>query len=134
MRALESVAHPVRLRIVRRLADGALLAPSGLAQLLGAALARAGPDREQLRGTWRDWGRYLSGRPGRHDVATKLAEVLDHLGIGVQLTGATVELRNCPCRTIAPDRPGLLACLTEGVVDGVLAACQAGQSIGAAAH
>src|SRR5215213_7378242 len=112
MRALESVAHPVRLRIVQRLAelgpaslaeladaagvhentarthvaaleaggliaaerrpldrpgrpgvnyrlaDETVLAPSGVARLLGAALARAGPDSEQLRGTGRDWGRY----------------------------------------------------------------------------
>src|SRR5215208_442281 len=103
MRALESVAHPIRLSVIRRLADGgpasltelaaaagvhentvrshvavletggvivseprpldrpgrpgvnyrladeALLAPSGLAQLLGAALARSGPRPEQLR-------------------------------------------------------------------------------------
>ena len=188
MRALESVAHPARLAIVRRLAesgpasltelaeaagvhentarghlaaleaggliaseprpldrpgrpgvsyrlaDEALLAPSGLAQLLGAALARSGPRPEQLRGTGRDWGRYLSGRPGSHDAARKLPEVMDQLGFNARLARGAVELRGCPCKAVAPEQPELVACLAEGVVDGVLAACQAAQRIAKATH
>jgi len=126
--------RPGRPGVNYRLADQTVLAPSGLALLLGAALARAGPRPEELRRTGHDWGRYLSGRPGRHDPAEKLPEVLDQLALRGELVDDAVELRHCPCKAIAPQRPELLACLAEGVIDGVLAACEIGRAVAGAAH
>jgi predicted ArsR family transcriptional regulator len=46
--------RPGRPGVNYRLADQTVLAPSGLALLLGAALARAGPRPEELRRTGHD--------------------------------------------------------------------------------
>src|SRR3954452_7668566 len=133
MGVLDAVADPVRLRMVRHLADGdsatlseladvagvhlntvrahvaalekadvlqsAQKAASGpgrpaaeyrlvegwglsstdfleLAGLLASAVVRNKPDEAALRATGADWGRYLVGRPGRHDVAVEMPRAL----------------------------------------------------------
>lgn len=188
MRALDAVAHPIRLRIVRHLSDSgpaslteladaagvhentarahitaleegglvtaerrpldrpgrpgvnyrlvetAVMAPTPLAQLLGAALDRAGPDAEELRETGRDWGRYLVGRPEAYDITTKLPEVLEQIGFRGRVLEDAVELSACPCSGILSGRPGLVCCLAEGVIDGALAASGSPQRIGDAHH
>jgi predicted ArsR family transcriptional regulator len=126
--------RPGRPRVSYRLADALVLAPSTLTQLLGAALARTGPADGELRATGRDWGRYLAGRPGRHDLAQKIPEVLAELGWDAHLDGQAVELRNCPCKSVASDQPRLLCLLGEGVVDGTVAACGAAMRIERAVH
>jgi predicted ArsR family transcriptional regulator len=126
--------RPGRPGVNYRLADETLLAPSALAQLLGAALARAGASSDELRRTGRDWGRYLSGRPGRHDIAIKLPEVLAQLGFSCEVTSDRVELRNCPCKALVPQQPALIAALADGIVEGVLEACESDRGVSAAAH
>jgi predicted ArsR family transcriptional regulator len=188
MRALDAVAHPVRLRIVQHLADsgpasltelahaagvhentarshvtaleeGGLIsserrpldrpgrpginyrlvdtvamAPSQLGQLLGAALDRAGPSKEELRETGRDWGRYLVGRPESHDITSKLPEVLEQIGFRARVRDDVVELSGCPCAGILPGHPGLVCCLADGVIDGALAASGSSKRVGRAEH
>jgi predicted ArsR family transcriptional regulator len=188
MHALDAVAHPVRLRIIRHLADAGpaslgelakaagvhentarthvaaleqgglvtserrpldrpgrpgvnyrlvdeqLPAPSQLAQLLGAALDRAGPHVDDLRAVGRDWGRYLAGRPDGYDVEKKVPEVLEQVGFTARVRDGAVELSGCPCPSVLPGRPGLVCCLGEGVIEGVLDASGAPQRIGTAEH
>lgn len=177
MPSLDAIADPVRLRIVRHLADhpGASLpdlaeaadvhlntarphaaaleaagvierqaaAPAGrgrprlgyrlragwspptsdfrgLAELLAAAVLRVGADAGELRAVGREWGRFLQGRPGGHDVHADLPEALGRLGFDAEVDGTTVELRTCPCPLVLPDRPELVCGLAASVVDGVL--------------
>jgi predicted ArsR family transcriptional regulator len=126
--------RPGRPGINYRLVDTAAMAPSQLAQLLGAALDRAGPSREELRETGRDWGRYLVGRPESHDITSKLPEVLEQIGFRGRVRDNAVELTGCPCAGILSSHPGLVCCLAEGVIDGALAASGSPQRVGAADH
>jgi predicted ArsR family transcriptional regulator len=126
--------RPGRPGVNYRLVDGYLIAPTPLAQLLAAALDRAGPDAEQLRATGRDWGRYLAGQPGSHDVETKLPEVLEQVGYGCSVEGDVVELSGCPCKSVLPAQPRLICCLAEGVVDGALASTSSERRVASAEH
>ena len=126
--------RPGRPGVNYRLADDRLPAPSQLAQLLGAALDRSGPRSDDLRATGREWGRYLAGRPGAHDVEAKLPEVMEQFGYQARVRGGAVELSGCPCATVVPGHPELVCCLAEGVVDGVLETAGGGERIGAAEH
>src|SRR4051812_23298055 len=89
----------------------------GLAELLAAALGRAGLPPEQLHEVGREWGRYLAGRPGRYDPRDRLPEILHRLGYDVSVSGDEVRLTGCPCPLIAPDRPRMICGLATGVVD-----------------
>lgn len=126
--------RPGRPGINYRLVDTAAMAPSQLAQLLGAALDRAGPSHEELRETGRDWGRYLVGRPESHDITSKLPEVLEQIGFTGRVRDEAVELSGCPCAGILSSHPGLVCCLAEGVIDGALAASGSPKRVGAAQH
>jgi DNA-binding transcriptional ArsR family regulator len=75
--------RPGRPGVNYRLVNAHLVAPTQLAQLLGVALDRAGPSDDELRATGRDWGRYLAGRPGPHEIKTKIPEVLEQIGLPV---------------------------------------------------
>jgi predicted ArsR family transcriptional regulator len=191
MTRLDAVADPLRLRIVRRLADapGATLpelaaasgvhlntvrphvvaleeagvvtrepeAPGGrgrprltyrlagdwtppttdflgLAELLAATLVRSEPSTDDLRAVGLEWGRWLLGRPGRHDLAVDLPLALERLGFHAQVRGSTLELSACPCSLVLPDRPELLCELAAAVVDGLLAGSGSGLSVGRRAH
>jgi predicted ArsR family transcriptional regulator len=108
-----------------RLADGWGLSSTDfleLAGLLAAALVRTHPDAEALRATGADWGRYLVGRPGRHDVATQVPRALERLGFHADVAGETVHISGCPCAVVSPDHPEVVCALATGLVDGVLAA------------
>src|SRR5437763_4930050 len=51
----------------------------GLAELLAAAVARAGADRDEMRAIGLEWGRWLLGRPGEHSVQRDLPLALESL-------------------------------------------------------
>jgi predicted ArsR family transcriptional regulator len=94
----------------------------GIAELLAAALGRVGLDADALRAVGEEWGRYLMGRPGSYEVETELPRVLGRLGFDASVSGGKVHLTRCPCSTVAPDQPEIMCMLTEGVVEGALAA------------
>lgn len=100
----------------------------GVAELLAAALGRAGLGPEALRTVGEEWGRYLVGRPGSYDLASKLPRVLGRLGFDASVTGGRIQLSRCPCSTVAPDRPELMCLLAEGVIEGALAAAGTGRT------
>ena len=106
----------------------------GLAELLAAVIGRTGVTAEQLRDVGREWGRYLTGRPGVYDVEHRIPEVLRRLGFDAQVVGDRVELAGCPCPVVAPDRPELLCDLSTGVLMGVLDATGSGRTIGDEQH
>lgn len=93
-----------------------------MAELLAAALARAGVDEEQLRRIGADWGRYLSGRPGAQDPLSQLPEVLARFGYRTEADAGGVHLERCLCPLVSPDAPLNICMLVEGVIEGVLAA------------
>jgi predicted ArsR family transcriptional regulator len=92
----------------------------GLAELLAAAVLRTGPDAEELRALGQEWGRFLQGRPGGHDLHADLPHALAQLGFDARVDGRTLELRSCPCPLVLPDRPELVCGLAASVVEGVL--------------
>jgi predicted ArsR family transcriptional regulator len=94
----------------------------GVAELLAVALERAGLHPDQRRAVGGEWGRYLLGRPGSHDIDAELPRVLGELGYQARVEDGRLELAGCPCPTVAPDRPDLMCLLAEGVVEGALAA------------
>jgi predicted ArsR family transcriptional regulator len=106
----------------------------GLAELLAAALGRAGLPPAALREVGREWGRYLAGRPGRYDPRERLPEILHRLGHDVSIEGEDVRLTGCPCPLIAPDRPGMICELATGVIDGALGAAGSSLRTGPRAH
>lgn len=93
----------------------------GLAEVLGAALLRAGQGAAEMRAVGLEWGRYLLGRPGAHDVDRDLPRALELLGFQVSLNRFTLRLSACPCPIVLPQRPQLLCELAVAVADGVLA-------------
>lgn len=106
----------------------------GLAELLAAAIGRAGMSPAQLRDIGRDWGRYLAGRPGRYDPRRRVPEILGRLGFEATVDDDCVRLIGCPCSTIAPDRPELICDLATGVLDGVLGASGSAHRVGEGSH
>src|SRR3954451_12337485 len=123
--AQKAATGPGRPAAEYRLADGWGLSSTDfleLAGLLAAALVRNAPDAEALRATGADWGRYLVGRPGRHDVATELPHALERLGFHAAVDGELVRISGCPCAVVAPDHPEIVCALATGLVEGILAA------------
>src|SRR4051794_16784334 len=107
-----------------RLASGWTLPTSdfrGLAELLAVVLVRQGADRQDMRAVGLEWGRYLLGRPGDHELERELPLALESLGFSVRLDDSTLALSSCPCSLVLPDRPELVCELAVAVVDGVLA-------------
>jgi predicted ArsR family transcriptional regulator len=97
----------------------------GVAELLAAALMRAGLNSDQLRAVGNEWGRYLLGRPGSYDIHSALPRVLGDLGYEASIEKNRLQLARCPCPTVAPNKPELMCLLAEGVVEGALAAAGA---------
>jgi predicted ArsR family transcriptional regulator len=111
---------PIRYRLA---ADWTLPSSDfrGLAEVLAAALARAGAGADDIRAVGLEWGRYLLGRPGDHDVERELPLALERVGFTARVEGRTLYLSGCPCPLILPDRPELICELATAVADGVLA-------------
>jgi predicted ArsR family transcriptional regulator len=105
-----------------------------MAELLAAALARAGVDEEQLRRVGADWGRYLSGRPGAQDPVSRLPHVLGRFGYRTEADAQGVHLERCLCPLVSPDAPLNICMLVEGVIEGVLAAGGSDLRIGSSDH
>jgi predicted ArsR family transcriptional regulator len=93
----------------------------GMAEVLAAALCRAGATVEDVRAVGLEWGRYLLGRPGRHDPRRELPRALERIGFDASLDGRTLTLSACPCRLVSPQRPELICELAVAVAEGVLA-------------
>lgn len=128
---------PGRPGIDYRLADEAALSTTDyrqVAALLTAALARLRPDQELLRRTGEDWGRYLLGRPGTHDIRERLPDVFERLGFHAEVRDSEVHLTGCPCPVVSPDNPHLLCELAAGVLAGALAASGSRLELGHCKH
>jgi predicted ArsR family transcriptional regulator len=106
----------------------------GLAELLAATLVRTSPSAEDVRAVGLEWGRWLLGRPGAHDMAEELPLALERLGFHGRVSGDVLELSACPCTLVLPGRPELLCELAVGVVDGVLAGTGSGLKVGRRVH
>jgi predicted ArsR family transcriptional regulator len=106
----------------------------GLAEVLGAALVRAGFGADEIRAVGHQWGRYLLGRPGAPDVERELAMALERLGFQVTLSGSTLRLSACPCSLVLPQRPQLVCELAVAVADGVLAGAGSDVRVGRREH
>lgn len=128
---------PGRPEVRYRLVKGWVL-PSvdfrGLAEVLGAALLRAGQGAAEIRAVGLEWGRYLLGRPGAHDLDRELPRALERLGFQVSLHGSAFRLSACPCPMVLPQRPQLLCELAVAIADGVLAGAGSGLRVGGRNH
>jgi predicted ArsR family transcriptional regulator len=129
----KAASGPGRPASQYRLADGWGLSSTNfleLAGLLAAALVRGQPDAATLRETGADWGRWLVGRPGRHDVAEELPRALERLGFHATVDGDVVRISGCPCAVVSPDHPEVVCGLATGLAEGVLAASSSSLGVG----
>lgn len=123
--AQKPASGPGRPAAEYRLVDGWGLSSTDfleLAGLLASALVRNSPGDAALRATGADWGRYLVGRPGRHDVAIEMPRALERFGFHAAVSGDVVEISGCPCAVVSPDHPEVVCALATGLVEGILAA------------
>src|SRR5436305_2934216 len=123
-REKEALQGRGRPRVVYRLAPGWTPPTTdflGLAELLAATLLRTSPSAADLRAVGLEWGRWLLGRPGAHDVAEELPLALEQLGFHARVSGDVLHLSACPCTLVVPGRPELLCELVVAVADGLLA-------------
>lgn len=106
-----------------RLAEGWRLPSSdfyGLAELLAALVLRLAPDEQQIQALGRDWGRYLIGRPGIHELEAEIPRAMQSLGFDATVSEDEVRLSACPCPLIMPARPQLLCSLATAVIEGMI--------------
>jgi predicted ArsR family transcriptional regulator len=130
--AQKAASGPGRPAVEYRLVDGWGLSSTDfleLAGLLAAALVRTSADGAALRATGADWGRYLVGRPRRHDVATEMPRALERLGFHAEVSGDLVRISGCPCAVVSPDHPEVICALATGLVEGILAATGSDQRV-----
>ena len=106
----------------------------GLAELLAGLLARLGPANDDIESFGRDWGRFLLGRPGDHDLHRDLPPILERLGFHARMRGDELQLSSCPCPLVSPQCPQLLCGLAVAVVDGLADAAGSSLRVGAASH
>jgi predicted ArsR family transcriptional regulator len=93
----------------------------GLTELLAALAVRLDPTVEDIQELGRQWGRYLSGRPG-DDRLEALPRLLERLGFDAEVHGSEVRLRSCPCPLVSPDHPELICRLACATIDGIATA------------
>jgi predicted ArsR family transcriptional regulator len=93
-----------------------------LAELLAAAVARSGLDKDELVSLGNDWGRFLVGRPERRDPSHEIPRALERLGYQASVSGEQVHLVGCPCPLLLEHDPRIICALARGVIDGVLSA------------
>ena len=106
----------------------------GLAQLLAAVALRAHARGRDLRAVGSEWGRYLQGRPGGHDVHEDLPQALEQLGFDARVEDSALLLDSCPCRLVLPDHPELVCELAVAVAQGVLDGSGSGLTVGEREH
>jgi len=106
----------------------------GLAQLLAAVALRAGASPRHVRSVGADWGRYLQGRPGGHDVEADLPSAMERLGFDAEVDGSTLRLSSCPCPLVLSDHPELVCELAAAVAQGVLDGSASGLTTGDRTH
>ena len=106
----------------------------GLAELLAAAVLRGDPSPADLHAVGVEWGRYLQGRPGGHDIEADLPHALEQLGFETRVEGSALRLTSCPCPLVSPDRPELVCELAAAVAEGVLLGSGSNVTIGKRAH
>jgi predicted ArsR family transcriptional regulator len=92
----------------------------GLAELLGVIVLRAAPDEGRIAAIGREWGRYLTGRPGIHEPGVEIPRAMEQLGFAATVEGREVRLSACPCPLIMAARPEVLCHVAAAVIDGVL--------------
>ena len=92
----------------------------GLAELLAAIVLREALDEGRMAAIGRAWGRYLTGRPGIHEVSAEIARAMERLGFDTTVAGREVRLSACPCPLIMPARPDVLCHLAAAAIAGVL--------------
>jgi predicted ArsR family transcriptional regulator len=125
-----------RPRAVYRLSPGWQVpagAPDGLAELLAGLVRRLDPSDREIDELGRQWGAYLSGRPGARRGLGGVVAIVERLGFDVELRGAGLRLRGCPCPLVSPEAPELVCRLVQAVADGA-AQSFAGRSVVAARH
>ncbi len=113
---------PGRPQVRYRLSAGWSLPSSdlqGLGELLAAMVIRLDPTPEDVQELGREWGRFLSGRPGG-DPLGALPQVLERLGFDAEVDGMDVHLRACPCPLVSPDRPELICRLAGAAIGGIV--------------
>jgi predicted ArsR family transcriptional regulator len=106
----------------------------GLAELLAVAVLRGDPSPANLHAVGVEWGRYLQGRPGGHDIAADLPFALEQLGFETRMEGAALLLASCPCPLVSPDRPELVCELAAAVAEGVLLGSGSAVTVGTRTH
>lgn len=92
----------------------------GLSSLLASALLGMDADPARLHELARDWGRRWAREKGSRSVWEQLASALRRLGLRAERHGERLELTDCPCPLVAPQRPPLVCKLVDAVIDGVL--------------
>ncbi len=113
--------RPGRPQVRYRLTPGWRLPSTdlhGLSELLAALVVRLDPAVESVHELGRQWGRFLTGRPGG-DPLTALPRLLERLGFDAELTAGEVRLQGCPCPLVSPDHPELICRLVGAAIDGV---------------
>jgi predicted ArsR family transcriptional regulator len=126
-----------RPRVAYRLAEGWTLpaAESGaLAELLAALVRRLDPSPAQVDDLGRQWGRFLTGRPGARRDPGSVVGIFERLGFDVELRGGDLRLRGCPCPLVSPEAPELVCRLTQAVADGAVRSLDARRAIVSARH
>jgi predicted ArsR family transcriptional regulator len=93
----------------------------GLTELLASLAIRLEPTVEDIQELGRQWGRYLSGRPG-DDPLEALPRLLERLGFDAEVHGCEVRLSSCPCPLVSPDHPELICRLAGATIEGIAAA------------
>ncbi len=112
---------PGRPQVRYRLRPGWRLPSSdldGLSELLAAMIIRLDPSVETIQELGRQWGRYLTGRPGG-DPVESLPRLLERMGFDAEVEGLEVRLRSCPCAVISPEHPELICRLAAAAIDGI---------------
>ncbi len=128
--------RPGRPQVRYRLTPGWRLPSTdlhGLSELLAALVIRLDPAVESVHELGRQWGRFLTGRPGG-DPLTALPRLLERLGFDAELAAGEVRLQGCPCPLVSPDHPELICRLVGGAIDGVAEVSPQPLRVASAAH
>jgi predicted ArsR family transcriptional regulator len=124
---------PVRFR----LADGWRLPStdfSGLAQVLAAAVLRAGISARELRAVGRQWGRLIMENARESELEREIPRALEQLGFQGRVSGCDVVLSGCACPLVSRERPELVCQLVTAVVEGMAQAAGTDLAPDSSAH